>query len=189
MRLVSRLLVIAALCGAFALPAQAAVIVGAQTVQPTADSNAAGVAEAFRVTASSSGAVASVGVYLDSGAVPTRVAAGLYADASGRPGALLAQGSLSSPAAGAWNTVPLGTAATVTSGATYWIAILSPTGTGTLRFRDRCCGGGTAAETSSQTNLASLPATWTRGTVYSDGPASVFGATLDGPALVVAPRR
>ena len=170
-----------------AAPAQAAVIVGAQTVQPTGDSNAAGVAEAFRTTATTSGAVGTLGVYVDTGTPATRLAAGIYADASGRPGALLGQGSLTSPTAGAWNSVPLSTPATVTSGATYWIAILSPTGTGTLRFRDRCCSGGTAAETSSQTNLATLPATWSRGTVYNDGPASLFGATLDGPALAVAP--
>ena len=47
--------------------AQAAgvVLVGNQTVITTADTNAAGQAEAFRTTAGASGAIASISVYID----------------------------------------------------------------------------------------------------------------------------
>jgi len=150
-------------------------LLGDQTVEPKQDSNAAGLAEAFRTTASSSGTLTELRVYVDSGSVPSRLVAGIYADSGGRPGALLAQGTLTGPVSAAWNAVTVPSTA-VTAGATYWLAILSPNGTATLRFRDRCCGGGTAAETSSQKTLATLPATWTTGRRYSDGPASIWGA-------------
>jgi hypothetical protein len=55
---------------------------------------------------------------------------------------------------------------------TYWIAILSPSGRGTVKFRDAVTGG--AAETSLQTTLASLPATWSTGVRYTDGPLSGY---------------
>ncbi len=150
-------------------------LLGDQAVEPKNDSNAAGLAEAFRTTASATGTLTKLTVYVDTGAAATRLVAGIYTDSGGKPGSLLAQGTLNSPVAGAWNdvTVP---SASVTSGATYWIALLSPSGTGILRFRDRCCGGGSPAETSSQTTLATLPATWTTGARYNDGPFSTWGA-------------
>jgi hypothetical protein len=52
----------------------------------------------------------------------------------------------------------------------YWIAILGPTGDGTVKFRD-ATGAGGAAETSA---LSSLPATWSTGTHYGDGPLSGY---------------
>ncbi len=161
-------------------------LAGDQTVEARNDSDAAGRAEAFRTTAVASGTAQTITVYVDSSSAATKLTAGLYSNTSGRPGALLAQGTISSPARGAWNDVPIaGTA--VTSGVTYWIAVLGPAGTGTLQFRDACCAG--ASETSSQTTLASLPATWTTGTRYTDGPLSAYvsGATSATPALQVAP--
>jgi hypothetical protein len=68
-------------------------------------------------------------------------------------------------------TVP---AASVTAGATYWIAILSPSGAGTIQFRDKSGGG--ASETSSSSTLTALPATWTTGARYTDGPLSAYGS-------------
>ena len=47
--------------------------------------------------------------------------------------------------------------ATVTAGTTYWIAVLSPVGSGTVKFRDRCCGGAGKVEVSPQSTLATLP--------------------------------
>ena len=54
--------------------------------------------------------------------------------------------------AGAWNaiTVPK---ASIAAGTTYWIAVLSPSGRGTLQIRDRFGGG--RSETSSQRTLSS----------------------------------
>ncbi len=59
--------------------------------------------------------------------------------------------------------------------ASYWIAILGPTGAGTIKFRDRCCGKGQPTETSFSTSLTALPAAWQTGQLYKDGPASAYG--------------
>jgi hypothetical protein len=152
-------------------------LLGDQTVEAHAHFNAAGLAEAFQATATGSGTVSSLSVYLDSSSVATKLTAGLYADSGGHPGALLGQATLSAPAAGAWNSVPLASGVPVTSGTAYWIAVLSPSGGGTIRFRDKCCNGkGTAAEVSSQTTLSTLPATWTTGGTSKDGPMSAYGS-------------
>jgi hypothetical protein len=131
-------------------------------------------AEAFRTTATASGTMTGLRVFVDATSTATTLVAGLYADAGGHPGTLLAQGTLGTITNGALNTVPVAATA-VTAGTTYWIAILGPSGGGTLRFRDRCCGGGSPAETSAGTTLTTLPAAWTTGTVFSDGPLSAFG--------------
>jgi hypothetical protein len=94
-------------------------------VEPQTDLNAAGLAEAFQYTAAASGTVNALYVYLDPGSAASQVALGLYADAANSPAALLAQGTLASPAAGAWNAVAVAPVA-VTAGARYWVAVLAP---------------------------------------------------------------
>jgi hypothetical protein len=69
-----------------------------------------------------------------------------------------------------------GVAHEVTLAGVYWIAVLSPTGTATLRFRARTSSGG-ATEVSAQSTLATLPATWTSGAVFRDGPLSAYGSS------------
>ena len=172
----------AALCGT----ANAGVLVGDQAVEPKADYNPAGTPEAFRYTANATGQLATVSVYVDTGSTATTLTVGVYTEnATGHPATLLAQGSLAAPTAAAWNVVSLPAGAAVTSGSNYWIALLG-TG-GTLRFRDRCCSGGTPAEVPAQVNVSTLAGTWTMGSRYSDGPASAYASSVDGPALVVAP--
>jgi len=173
-------------CALLALPAaaQGAVALGDQAVEPNGDFNVAGVAEAFRTTATASGTVTTLSVYVDAGSQATTLVAGLYAASGAHPGALLGQGTLAGPAGGAWNVVTVPGVA-VTAGTDYWLAILSPSGSGTLRFRDR--RGGMAAETSLSAGLGALPATWTTGAGYSDGPLSAYGSTATGPILQVAP--
>ena len=161
-----------------------ALLLGSQVVAAGKDENAAGVAEAFKATAVASGTVASMTVYVDSTSTATKLTVGLYANSGTHPGALLTQGTLSSPVAGAWNTVQVPGAA-VSSGTVYWIAVLGPTGTGTLRFRDIAVGS--AAETSAQSNLATLPAAWTTGSVYSNAPLSAYASAAAGPLLSVSP--
>ena len=176
---------VAVLAGAFTSAALGATVIGDTTIQRDADSNGAGIAEAFQATATGTGTVTSMVVYVNTGSAASTLTVGLYSNASGKPGTLLAQGTLASPRAAAWNTVSLPGAA-VTSGGTYWIALLGPTGSGTLRFRDRSGTG--HAETSMQTNLASLPASWTTGGKYADGPVSAYGTTTTGaPVLAVTP--
>src|SRR4029434_5232311 len=66
--------------------------------------------------------------------------------------------------------------------------ILSPTGTGVLRFRDTFGGG--QSETSAAQTLTALPGSWTTGTAYPDGPLSIYATTAESPAspiLSVAP--
>jgi hypothetical protein len=160
------------------------VLLGDQAVEAASDSNPAGVAEAFQTTATGSGSVATLSVYVDTGSTASRLVAGVYTNASGHPGSLLTQGTLNAPVAGSWNDVPV-TSVPIASGTTYWIALLGPAGT--LRFRDRCCGKGTAAETASATGLTTLPGTWTTGSAYKDGPFSAYGSAAAAPVLVVSP--
>ena len=116
--------------------------------------------------------MAKLSVYLDASNRATRLVAGVYANSNGHPGRLLTQGAVISVTPGAWNaiTVPK---ASVSVGTTYWIAVLSASGTGTLQFRDRSGGG--RSETSSQRTLTSLPQTWTTGRTWPDGPLSATG--------------
>ena len=173
------------LAGAFTTVALGATVIGDTTIQRNGDSNGPGTAEAFQASATASGTVTSMVVYVNTGSSATSLTVGLYTNVSGKPGSLLAQGTLASPRSAAWNTVGL-PATAVTSGATYWIALLGPAGSGTLRFRDRFGTG--HAETSLQANLASLPASWTTGGLYADGPVSAYGTTSAGsPVLAVTP--
>src|SRR5689334_24069052 len=143
--------------------ARAQIVIGSQTITSGKDSNTAGQAEAFKATASASASVVSISVYLDTGSAATKVTVGVYTDKGGTPGTLLTQGTLSSPIAAAWNTIPV-PSAQVTAGATYWIAILSPSGTGTVRFRDT--SNSARSETSAATTLTALPSTWVTGAVF-----------------------
>jgi hypothetical protein len=150
-------------------------LVGSSIVQSTVDSNTAGVAEAFQYTASASGNVTKLYVYIDSGSTATTVVVGLYTNStSDNPGSLLAQATITSPVKGAWNAVAIPTPVSVTAGTKYWLAILGPSGAGTVKFRDVASGG--KAQTSSQSNLTTLPATWSPGTNWANSPASFYGA-------------
>jgi RHS repeat-associated protein len=151
------------LFGANVLRAQT-VLVGDQGIESNIDSNATGLAEAFPATASASGQVGSINVLLDESSASTKIYVGLYADAGGHPGSLLTQGSITQFALGTWNSVTLNPVS-VSSGTTYWIAILGATG-GEPYFRDRnttACH----SQTSSKSNLTSLPNTWSTGQTWN----------------------
>jgi hypothetical protein len=148
-------------------------LLGDQTLYAGVDQNTAGTAEAFRTTAVASGTLTKLAAYVDASSTATTLDVGVYSNSNGHPGSLLAQGTVA-PVNGAWNTISVPWAA-VTSGATYWIALLAPSGT--LRFRDRDCGCANPSETSAQTTLTTLPATWTTGIVYADAPASAYGTS------------
>jgi hypothetical protein len=156
-------------------------LLGDATIESSTDTDSIGQAEAFAATASGSGAVSALSVYVDRSSTATRLVAGLYTDSGGHPGNLLAQGSLAAPTANAWNTVALATNVSVTTGATYWLTILGAAGSGNLAFRDRCCGSGSSTQTSVQTNLSALPATWSSGASWQDGPASIYAGTASAP--------
>jgi hypothetical protein len=145
-------------------------------VQP--DSNPAvpaGEAEAYSTTASAGDTIEYIRVYVDSATTADTLIAGIYNDAGGHPGKLLTSGELEEIVPNAWNTVAV-PAQKVTAGTTYWIALLG--GDGLLAYRDRCCNvaGTGPTETAANTSLADLPAKWTTGIVYDDGPMSAYAS-------------
>jgi O-glycosyl hydrolase len=157
-----------------ATPTPGAPLLGSTGVPKSADSNPGGQAEAFQYTASRSGKVSRLAVYLDSHSAASRVVVGLYAQGNGNnPGALLAEATITAPTAGAWNAVNI-PPTSLTSGTTYWIAVLSPTGSGTLQLRDQ--KHGSPSQTSSQTNLSTLPASWSGGSQYASSPAAAYAS-------------
>jgi hypothetical protein len=144
-------------------------------VQPKADSNTAGVAEAFKTSTASTGTVSNIRVFVDAGSTASSLVVGLYSNSgTNHPGTRLATGTLASPVAGQFNIVPLTTTASVTAGQTLWIAILGPSGT--LRFRVTGGVGAGNSEVSSTTGLSAMPATWTSGASFTDGNLSAWAA-------------
>jgi hypothetical protein len=146
-------------------------LLGDGNIEPNQDDDSAGEAEAFSTTGTASGNLVQLRVYIDQVNAASTLVAGLYTNVSGRPAQLLTQGTLTNPLAGSWNTVSV-PAAAVTSGTTYWIAILSRSGSGSFAFRDRT--GGTSV-TSASTSLTTLPATWTTGATWSTSNLSATG--------------
>jgi hypothetical protein len=148
-------------------------LAGSRSIQPNVDSNEDGMAEAFVYRAAQTGVASKLTVYIDPSSTASSVSLGLYASANGHPSTLLAQGTVKRPKAGAWNSAAI-PRTRLTSGTTYWIAILTPEGAGSIRFRDRASGGGT--ETSAEANLTSLPRIWSPGTRWGNSPASAYAS-------------
>jgi hypothetical protein len=148
------------------------VLVGDKNIEAQQDYNPAGVAEAFQYTATASGTASKLYLYLDASSTATKVVVGVYTNtASNTPGNLLGQATITTPQKGAWNNVTL-SGVSLSSGQKYWIAVLGPTGSGTLKFRDVASGG--KAQVSSQSNLTGLPATWSSGATYPNSPLSAY---------------
>jgi hypothetical protein len=148
------------------------VLLGNAATEAKIDTNAPGQAEAFKTTAAAAGSVTRLRVFLDAGSTAGSVVIGLYSNAAGHPGTLLASGTITTPVAGQNNEVTV-SAATVAAGQTYWIAVLAPSGT--IKFRDRGAVGAGSSETSTQTTLTALPAAWATGSSFSDGMLSAVG--------------
>jgi hypothetical protein len=153
-------------------PESTGLLLGSAAVQSWGDSSAAGSAEAFQYTATATGTARSLALYVSSGSSAPAIDVGLYSNASGNPGKLLASATISSPASGAWNVVGI-SPVSLTSGATYWLAALGPNGT--LAMRDLASGGG-ATKTSASSSLTALPASWSSGASWSNSPASFYAA-------------
>jgi PKD repeat protein len=134
-------------------------IMGDMDKEPWVDYQPKGRAQAHQVTATKSGSITEVQVYLDASATTAKkLVAGIYTDSYGHAKTLIAQGSLSTLKPGAWNAVTI-PAAAVTSGQKYWIAILGADGQ--IGFLDRVGSGTGLMEKSSSRYLTSLPASWT----------------------------
>ena len=96
--------------------ANAKVLFGDMNQANYADSNAAGTAQAFQFVANTAGSASDIDVYVNNGSTASTLSVGLYSDANGKPGSLVASGSLKSPKAKAWNDVKLGSSQTIVQG-------------------------------------------------------------------------
>ncbi len=149
----------------------AGVLLGDQNVESTLDSNAAGRAQAFPTTASASGLLSSLSMYVDPTSTASQIAIGLYSDAGGHPSSLLTQ-AVFTPQAGVWNTASVPPVA-VALGTPYWIAVLG-LGSGRPYFRDSVTG--CTSEGSSSDSLAALPAAWSTGGIWTACALSAYGS-------------
>ena len=150
-----------------------AVLVGNTSLQSFRDSDVAGLAEALQYTASATGTIGELHLYVDSGTTAKSIVLGVYTDNSGRPGTLIARGLINHPVAGAWNSVAA-TGAKVTAGTKYWLGLLGLGGT--VHFRDLTSGGGLTYNSSSH-SLTNLPASFSSGARWSNSPAAFFAST------------
>jgi hypothetical protein len=148
---------------------QAQVLLGDTRIESSVDHNSAGTAEAFPVRAVATGQVSSLSVYLDSSNRASTVSVGVYASSNGHPQALLSSGVIANAVAGQWNSVAM-PPLQLTSGTTYWLALLGVDGA--LSFRDRTAN--CQSEVGRLTNLDSLPATWTTGSRWRTCIVSMF---------------
>jgi hypothetical protein len=149
-------------------------LLGTQTIESNRDTNPIGAAEAFQATATANGTLGSLSIYLDASNSVQQLTIGLYSDNGGHPGTLLAQGSTTQMTNGVFNAISV-SPVNIISGTPYWIAILG-TQSGTFAYRDSAnssCGD----EGSAQTNLTSLPATWTTGKTFGNCPLSGYGSS------------
>jgi glucose/arabinose dehydrogenase len=150
-------------------------VAGTDVVGFTGSSATVGEGEVYKTSASATARVTSLALRLAPDSTSSAVVLGLYADSGGQPTTLLASGRINSPQANAWNTVTIDNGPTLTAGSAYWIALLNPTGaTGVLRWHDRAGATGGGEQGYGGGALSALPATWTTGQVWSDGPLSAY---------------
>jgi hypothetical protein len=154
-------------------------LVGNSQSGGSGDSSDPGTAEAFQYTASGSGTLDQLSVYLDATNAASTVGLALYGNMGSSPGLLLTSGTLASPAPGAWNSASVPSVA-VTAGTVYWIAILSPAGGPTPAFDDTNTGIGRASVSSSQTNLTGFTKTWSSGSVWPNWTMMAYGSGVGG---------
>jgi hypothetical protein len=151
---------------------QSTIFLGDSNIESSVDYNNLGQAQAWPYTATTTGAVSTLWFYADSSTGNGPYIEGIYADAGGTPGALLASGSIATTVGGKWNSVKLSASLNVTAGVKYWIALLGVSGN-MVRFRD----DGTACNSSgSSTGLNALQTTWISTATWQSCPASVYAS-------------
>jgi hypothetical protein len=165
-------------------PAGLANLIGDDTVQTERMSLPAGQAAAYQYVAAQSGLASVVRVLIDGGSSAPQLRVALYADQNGTPGAILSQGSASGLVPG-WTSVSV-PAVPVLQSARYWIAVLSPVGSGSLNLRQAASGGSSLS--SVQTSLAAFSQPFVAGISGAQSPLSVYvqqvppAITLTSPA-------
>jgi hypothetical protein len=164
-------------------PAGQANLLGDDTVQPERVSLPGGQATAYQYVAAQSGLASVVRVYVDAASAAPTLRVALYADQNGAPSAILSQGSASGLAPG-WTSVNI-PAVPVLRSTRYWVAVLSPFGSGALNLRQATSGGSSVA--SAQTSLAAFSQPFAEGIMGARSPLSAYvqqvppAITLTGP--------
>jgi Right handed beta helix region len=131
-------------------------LLGDAAVEALPGSLGAGRAEAFRFRARAGGRIASFELFVGRASKARSLVEGVYSNASGHPGRLIASGSVPSLQPGAWNGV-FTAGRSLASGRTYWLAVLARGGTLRFRYASR---SGCPSETSAARRLGKLPAPW-----------------------------
>lgn len=149
--------------------------VGDNTVEGTPDSSSVGTVEANQFTATTSGSVNSISIFLDASNQATSIALGIYSDASGVPGTLLTQGSRSGLTSGAWNSAST-PAITLTAGVSYWIAHLAQAGGNLVTRINSASPNPDRVDTRAS---ATLPASFSPGASFPHR-TSIFAGTASG---------
>jgi hypothetical protein len=157
------------------------IVLGTQQLEASRDNDNSEQAEAFPVTATSSTQINSLSLFLDGSSRAARVWVGLYSNYYGHPSALLRQAALTRPVSGKWNSVKI-SSVQVKRGTRYWVALLGLNGQ--IAFRDAT--GNCYSETSQQTTLSSLPATWRTGSRWSTCVISMFGSASTSTSVSVS---
>ena len=168
-----------------AMQSSKTVMLGDQTIESLVNTLPSGTAEGYQMTATISGTLNSLSVYVDASTSATSLSVGMYSDSKGHPGTLLTSASTTNFQKAAWNALPVAPIGIV-AGSKYWFSLLG-TG-GYMKFRQKQGAGGWVDELNSVTGLASLPAQWTSGTVYSGGAlSSVYGSGIAGSIATTPP--
>jgi hypothetical protein len=156
--------------------------VGDDTVEGTADPSELGTVEATRYIATAGGPVTSLSIYVDASNAATGFALGLYSDAAGAPGTLLAQGSRTTAQNGTWNAVAV-SATTITSGTAYWIARLATSGGSLVSRVNAAVANPDRVDTRT---LAALAATFSPGASYPHL-TSMYAGNASSPGVSPTP--
>ena len=133
-------------------------LLGDRKIESRQVRSASGAAETFPFRSDAAGTASSIEIYVDTHNRARHLIVGLYSNDSG-PARRLMSGSLSSPQAGSWNSVPAGPAA-IEPGRTYWVTVLGLDGALSLRARSATA---CTSEGSAKTTLDSLPRSWSNG--------------------------
>ncbi len=104
------------------------VLLGDSAIENQSDSLVAGQAEAFRLQAHATQRSVLAHVYMGAGNSAHLVIVGVYSSSGQQPGSLLSVGSASVSRPGTWTEVPI-SSVELTSGKTYWLAVLGRGGT------------------------------------------------------------
>jgi hypothetical protein len=160
--------------------ASGAVTVGVKAVGTEVETNVPGRAQDYRLTASETGSVNRLNVYLDRTNTADRVELGVYSGARRTlPGPRRRRCVITNPRPG-WNSCTVA-AVRVLHGRTYWLAILHPFGgRGTIRFRDR--SGRSRTFGSASARLSRLRTSWSNGPDRGSQRASVYADRAARPA-------